>query len=288
MVRGTFSPVRAWHPTVGPASPPTLGVTNTMFVFEIVTPGTWLQLADNEAAHRVENLLRNLKSQFFEANTALNLFHTERSRSNSPFRPDHDAVYERRREIERELGADRWPMPSFEERGEISFQAEVMAKREYWATGKLPRALESSVIFLYARAFLYALDAFDKFVGALCAEPGIPTAILSLKDKIGTEFPDLRGVRNSAHHLEDRARGLGTGGKPIDLKPVNNVLASGDNVRLLAMNCLLGNKYGATMADGHYGEIDVSPESLQKLQTILQAILEAFNWSGSKQHEPSL
>ena len=90
------------------------------------------------------------------------------------------------------------------------------------------------------------------------------------------------------HHLEDRARGLGTGGKLLDLKPVNNALASGNNVKLLAMNCLIGNKYGATMADGHYGEIDVSPESLQRLQKILQATLEAFRWSGSKQHEPRL
>lgn len=266
----------------------TLGVTITMFVFEIVTPGTWLQLAESEASHRVDSLLRNLKSQFFEANTALNLFHAERARSSSQTRPDHDAVYERRRQIERELGADGWPMPSFEERGEITFQAEVMAKREYWATGKLPRSLEFPVIFIYARAFLYSLDAFDKFVGALCTEPDIPTIIRSIKDQIGGEFPDLRGVRNSAHHLEDRARGIGTGGKTIDLKPVNNALVSGENVKLLAMNCLLGNKYGATMADGHYGEIDVSPESLQKLQIILQAILESFEWSGPKQHEPNL
>lgn len=259
-----------------------------MFVFEIFTPGTWLQLAEREATYRVDDLLRNLKSQFFEANSALNLFHAERIRSTPQPRPDHGAVYERRRQIEHELGADRWPMPSFEERNEISFQAEVTAKRAYWATGKMPRALESPIIFIYARAFLYALDNFDKFVGVLCTEPDIPKVISGLKDNIGVEFPDLRGVRNSAHHLEDRVRGLSTGGKVIDLKPMNNSLVSGQNIKVLAMNCLQGNKYGATMADGHYGEIEVSPESMQKLQKILQAILEAFEWSGSKQHEPSL
>ena len=265
----------------------TLGITNTMFVLEIVTPGTWLQNEDSDAGYQLDSLLRNLKSQFFEANTALNLFRVERGRPTQGT-PDLDVVYERRRQIEQDLGADRWPMPSIEERDEIRFQAEVISKREYWSTGKLPCALEFPAIFIYARAFLYALDAFDKFVGAICAESGAPPSIHSLKDRIGTEFPDLRGVRNSAHHLEDRARGLGTGGKPLDLKPVNNGLVSGANVKVLAMNCLIGNKYGATMADGHYGEIEVTVESLQKLQRILQDVLNGFHWSGSKQHEPSL
>jgi hypothetical protein len=41
------------------------------------------------------------------------------------------------------------------------------------------------------------------------------------------------------------------------------------------------------MADGHYGEVDVSPESMNHLQTILKEVLNSFKWKGSPQHKPS-
>jgi hypothetical protein len=40
------------------------------------------------------------------------------------------------------------------------------------------------------------------------------------------------------------------------------------------------------MADGHYGEVDVSPESMEKLQKIFQEVLMSFKWRGPLQHEP--
>lgn len=45
-----------------------------MFAFEIVTPGTWLDYGDWSWSRKIQNQLDSLKSQFFEANTALNLF----------------------------------------------------------------------------------------------------------------------------------------------------------------------------------------------------------------------
>ncbi|HSX89861.1 MAG TPA: hypothetical protein VLG17_17945, partial [Pseudomonas sp.] len=45
-----------------------------MFVFEIVTPGTWLDYDDKGWAWKTQNQLQSLESQFFEANAALNLF----------------------------------------------------------------------------------------------------------------------------------------------------------------------------------------------------------------------
>lgn len=45
-----------------------------MFVFEIITPGTWLDYDDRDWSWIIQNQLRSLESQFFEANAALNLF----------------------------------------------------------------------------------------------------------------------------------------------------------------------------------------------------------------------
>ena len=97
---------------------------------------------------------------------------------------------------------------------EARFEAEVRFKREQWSNGRIPREFEHNVPFLYARAFLYALDAFDKFLGVLSETKGSPEEVAKLHERMELAFPHLRGVRNSAQHLEDRARSLGAGGRP--------------------------------------------------------------------------
>lgn len=139
------------------------------------------------------------------------------------------------------------------------------------------------------RAFLYSLDAFDKFLTVLSCEPEVPDRIADMVKDVATAFPHLRGVRNTAQHLEDRSRGFGAGRNPapLGLKPVENEMISAPGGALI-LNSLNGSKYGSTMADGHYGEVDVSRESMQQLQRILHATLESFKWRGPKRHAPSI
>ena len=162
-------------------------------------------------------------------------------------------------------------------------------KREKWENGGIPREFEYNLPFLYARAFLYALDAFDKFLGVLAKEQNVPSEVANLHAQMAEYFPNLRGVRNTAQHLEDRARGLGAGRnpQPLELKPIINSFINAPSGGVLVLNNLNGSKYGSTMSDGHYGEIDVSPESMQRLQAVLQELLLLFKWRGPKQHAPS-
>ncbi|NMF88266.1 hypothetical protein [Aromatoleum petrolei] len=262
-----------------------------MFVFEITTPGTWLDYEDHDWSWRIEGLLRNLESQFFEANAALNLF--IQAQSSPPARPDRDQWKldarrrsEIRQQVEHEQGGqffvDHW--------SEIYFETEVRFKREQWSKGRMPREFAHNQAFIYARAFLYALDSFDKFLGVLSREPGVPQELVVTHSIISEFFPDLRGVRNTAQHLEDRARGLGAGRdpKPLDLKPIVSDAIHAPGGGVLVLNSLNGSKYGSTMADGHYGEVDVSPESMQKLHYILHEALALFRWKGPKRHSPSI
>ena len=65
-----------------------------MFVFEIVTPGTWLDHENSDWSWKIQNQLRSLESQFFEANAALNLFvHAQSIRSSFAHRKNckHDS-----------------------------------------------------------------------------------------------------------------------------------------------------------------------------------------------------
>lgn len=259
-----------------------------MYVFEIVTPGTWLDYDDKDWSWRIENQLRSLESQFFEANAALNLFVNAQSiRPQFADRDKWERDSHRRFEIQRAVEQERGDSMSRVQWDEIHFEAEVRFKREKWLNGDVPREFERTLPFIYARAFLYALDSFDKILGVLSKEANVPEQVAKFHAQIAEVFPHLRGVRNTAQHLEDRARGLGAGKNPLDLKPVTNNLIHAPGGGVLVLNCLNGSRYGSTMSDGHYGEIDVSPESMQRLQKILEGVLQSFRWHGSRRHAPS-
>ena len=261
-----------------------------MFVFEVVTPGTWLDYEDRDWAWKIQNLLRSLESQFFEANSALNLFLSAQStRPSFADGASWERDSQRRSEISRAVEQERGGAFSRENWDEISFEAEVRFKREKWSNGGVPREFEHNLPFIYARAFLYALDAFEKFLCVLAKEEGVPEQVARLHTQMGDEFPNLRGVRNSVQHLEDRARGLGAGRnpQPLDLKPVTNNMINAPGGGVLVLNSLNGTRYGSTMADGHFGEVDVSPKSMERLLVILDEVLRSFRWRGSRQHAPS-
>lgn len=261
-----------------------------MYIFEIVKPGTWLDYdeCDRDWTWEVEGILRNLENQFYEANLALNMFlqcleMDKQSFSSEQWEKDSNRRSEIRRSIEQKYN-NPYDHSLWEE---ISFETEIIFKREQWNSGKLPRVFQHNQRFMHARTFLYALDSFDKFLNVLKVKNNIPPAIAEIHERFGSSFSDLRGVRNTAQHIEDRSRGLGAGkNKKLDLKPINNQMIKSDGGALI-LNCLNGTKYGNTMADGHYGEVDVSLASMEILHSIFQEVLNAFQWKGSKSHLPN-
>lgn len=259
-----------------------------MFVFEIVFPGTWLDYEDRDWTWEVEGILRNLESQFFEANSALNLFvGAQAARPSFAGSDEWARDSQRRSEIISTLMRERTDSFCLENWEEIHFEAEVLFKREKWSNGNVPREFDYKLPFIYARTFLYALDYFEKHLRILEKETNVPAQISSLCAQMKEDFPDLTGVRDTSHHLEDRSRGLDRYGQPLDLKPVLNGAIHAPGGGVLILSSLNGTRYGSTMADGHFGEVDVSPESMMRLQRILEGVLQSFRWRGPKRHAPS-
>lgn len=261
-----------------------------MYIFEITTPGTWLDYPDRDWTWKIEGLLRNLQAQFFEANMALNLFEQAAVQQSAHFtreewQADANRRSEIRRQVEAEFDFDSSPL-SWDR---IAHEAELRFKREKWSQGHVPQELERNVVSIFARAFVYALDGFDKFLDVLAKEMGVPPRVSELSATIETLFPDLRGVRNTTQHLEDRSRGLGAGKnpKPMSLQPVENKLVHAPNGGVLILNALNGNRFGCTMSDGHYGEVEISPASVGALSDLLHEVLQCFQWKGPTQHAPS-
>lgn len=265
-----------------------------MYIFELVKPGTGINLEDREVAWKFNGLLGQLESAFYDANVSLNLFELEfelerarvtRLADYSLEQREKDALkrQELTHQVRQELG-----LSLYEFSDELNFEVDARLKREKWQHGEFPQSHRHRIIFLHAKSFLYALDTIDKFLKVMSDESGSPQEIKLLHTQIATDFPNLRGVRNSTQHLEDRARGLGAGRspQPLSLQPVNNGSIFAHQGALI-LSSLNGTKFGCTMADGHFGEVDVSPESMEKLKSIIQKTFNAFEWEGPKKHLPT-
>lgn len=259
-----------------------------MVIFEIVYPGTWIDYEDVKSS-AIIGLIHEMESQFFTANAALNLFNDAQNIAHhTSFSDDWKKDRERRFEIYREIESSLGEEISWQHREEINFEADIRLKREQWQNGNIPQKFKHMLPFMHARSFLYALDTFEKCLGVLCKEQCMPAELAVIHRRFLECFPNLRGLRNTNQHMEDRVRGLGAGQKPkpIELKPVTTGPIIAPNGNVIILNSLNNTTYGSIMADGHFGEVDISSRSMKHLQQMFQEVLESLNWCGPKRLAP--
>ena len=263
-----------------------------MHVFELTQLGNWLEgIADVDESRELEALLRLLVSCIDDAAISLALFEAAHS---APFEHRDQAQWETERQqeahirsrLESELPAglsveERWAADR-----RMDELARIEAKRERWRAGEIPSSYTHRLPFIHARTFLYALDSLQKSLGLIAKKPTAPAGVAIALASFETEFPTLRHVRDSAHHVEDRVQGRQFG-KPISLQPVENAFISAPAGGALIIDALLNNRYGGTLWDGSYGEVEVSPKSAAVATEIVQKVLDSFSWRGSPSHSPS-
>lgn len=250
---------------------------------EIEYPGTWIDFSTNELSWEIKNIISLIETSFTEATIALSFFDDEKSKNQYDISKSY---FEALSLVKQELIEKAQPLNK-----ETMFlynyeETEMKAKRKLWEMGFVPNTYSSSLVFIYAKTFLFSIDNIYKLIGSLCKYENIPNKILEVKSLFQIEFPDLIEVRNSAHHVEDRGRRLGKRAIPLDLKPIDNNMIKSSGGTLI-MSCLNGNKYGNTMADGFYGEVEVSLHSLNFVRDCIQKIINSFTWKGSKSYYPN-
>jgi hypothetical protein len=261
-----------------------------MFVFEIITPGTSLDHEDRVWSSSVEVQLQALRSRFFDANAALNLFiksrsgvHNHRSRVNLEI--DTQLRCEIQETLERE-----YVKPLTEENlHEIRFEAEVHLKREKWRKGVVPWEFEHRLPLVYARTFIQAVDGFDRVLEELTQVTNAPGKLLKLHGEMAERFPHLRILRSETRCMEQDIYDPGPDKKHQSWEPgpVNRRRNNVSHESSASLESLNGSRYSTNKADGQSVEIDISPESMHHLQVILEGVLLSFKWCGPKQHEPS-
>lgn len=258
-----------------------------MDIFELRYPGTWL---DNQSDdHHVMILLRELETHLADASVGLALFQQAQGRPRA--RP-HERAAQRQarvqalqRVLESQIPATLVPQQRFEAIRDTHESADLQARREQWAAGQVPGDYENRLFFIYAHTVLFALENISKTLSVLTDRMPVPAGVGAARDGYAQALPDLVHVRDTAHHIEDRARGLDRNRNPLVLQPVNNgsINAPGGAV---VLSSLCDDRLGYTASDGSLREVEISAQSVAAAQTAIQQSLDAFSWRGPSQTIP--
>lgn len=256
-------------------------------IAELIYPGFRLSSEDKKWAFEIAKLISQLKSELEVAAVSLHLFINEQeniAQRSSRMGEVDDIDTERAMKRYQEL-IDRI---KDESRADIVLaeieKSKINEKREEWASGALPKTYEDKLIFVYAKSFILSVDMIGKLLKTLRTEPGVTEAVGIQEQEFYKQFPDLKNVRDSEMHQEERVKGK-TRGKEIDIKPINTRMIKSDG-KILVSSSLDGNLFSATMADGHLGQVEVSAESLFIARDCIQNVINAFQWEGYPYHHP--
>lgn len=263
-----------------------------MIIVEWTKPGIWIKGLDRDDAFRIEGQIRSLEDMVAEANVVLNLFEqTQLSEITSEtVRAEYEARAKINREVKAELSLDsiatrqeatQGATTEYEKRQAI---VDYQVRHRLWRSGFLPRVFLHKKPFIFAKAFIHALDLFGKFLGDIAEDQAAPNDIQDIRDRYFEALPDLQEVRNSIQHAEDRSKGM-VRGRKIDLKKIDKSkfpVGAG-----LINSGLYGNKYGTTMKDGHYGAVDITADTIMIMRCALLEVYCTFEWKGGEQLFPT-
>jgi hypothetical protein len=232
-------------------------------------------------------IFTNLKAAFVEATVALNSFEIEHAREPESDESASDAEWHRLREVESqlegELGASRFDIKA---RLKIMLRAKTVVQREKWQAGKTPEDFQRIRHSLYAKSFLFAIDRISMLLAAMerlpCSRVEVAKAAATFKANV----PDLRGVRNSSAHIDERIQGIGGNRKPLTLQPVNEPEIQAPLGGVFLSEAFLNRRFSSTMGDGHLGTVEVSPETLEHAREAIQSCIDVFTWHGFPEYIP--
>jgi hypothetical protein len=262
-----------------------------MHVLTLRLPGTWLEVdMAPEIRREAEALFFLLESALADVAVSLALF--EQSRAGIAYERDDQeglrlAEQTVRARYEIALSRETDPDTTWAMAMAINQQLRAEVQSARWEAGDVPRSYRHRLPFLYAKAFTYALDTIAKTLRTLQNLEGASPAAGDASDTFGQALPQLIHVRDSAHHPEDRVRGKDGRGRRIALQPIVNDAINAPGAGVLVIDQLINDRYGGTLADGSYGEVEVSLRSATLAQQAIQAALDAWTWKGWSRTAPS-
>ncbi len=118
---------------------------------------------------------------------------------------------------------------------------------------------------IYASSFVLSLDAISKILEVLKNHLHPPCSAVQYIFEYESNFGELKFIRDSIAHIEDRIRGVDKNQRII---PTNILILGSFNER----------RFGYTGSDRNLHEIEIAESTLFTAQRIIQKIINAYNW----------
>jgi hypothetical protein len=118
---------------------------------------------------------------------------------------------------------------------------------------------------IYATAFVYSLDSISKLLSAINDHLTPPDSVRLLISEYEGCFGNLKNIRDSIAHIEDRGRGLDRNKKAL-------------LSHFLVLGCMNERRFEYTGNDGKIYGVEISEPTLLLAHRILQAIINAYVW----------
>ena len=229
-------------------------------------------------APQIETLFDILDLALADATLAIIFFQDSRRAQQEaecgPAESHHDATSERLAALARDLAESTGEELTAAVESMLSVQMDRVATEIY--VRRVP--------FLHARSFVFALDQIAKTFRVLVDMDGLPASanrnnLTAVLEEWNNVFPHLKGLRDTAHHVEDRVRGVGRNGKPLELKAVNAPGIQAAERTAIFIDMLDGDDvYSGTFANGEYGGVPVTLASLDVAVSCVRRFVGAFVW----------
>jgi hypothetical protein len=260
----------------------------TLYVFELTWPGTWLDDLPKQVAFEVETMLLLLESALADAAVSLELFEAEQAAAAAM----HGTARNGRTSV---LLKQRWWFDSrvnwrltCHSRSVGDWTSRYVSGHKLRPSGRAGSRGSSLMPTRIAcrsctPSRACTLDTIAKTLRTLARMPGLPAGVAQARDDFEARFPTLVAIRDSAHHPEDRIRGVrGRAGRetPIATQPILSGAIHAPSGGVIVLDMLDNNRYGGTLADGTYGEVEISAETVAGARQVIQQVVDAFSWRG--------
>ncbi len=160
------------------------------------------------------------------------------------------------------------------EKNEIYAQAQSEIYRAAWDAGYVPISYRHMAASINAHAVVYALDGIGLALRRLARLDKMPTGVSTARDDYKKALPELQLVRDSAHHVDNRAVGLDRNGNPV-------------NAGMTALGPLSDNRLCYTGEDGQLHEQEISETPIHIAQKAIQKAIDSLDWYGPAKIAPS-
>ncbi|MCW6031621.1 hypothetical protein [Pantoea sp. JK] len=257
---------------------------------ELIKPGTWVKIENKETQREVETLLNNIITNFYDANISLIEFeeynqrsHESKSKGISPMKE----YFRKLDALQHKLTQENPELNSYENHGTLKLKSTTILNREAWQTGILPSNFLTAKTRIFARSFIYALDGVENALNKLSKPPLEADGVTQIYDKFKEKFKTNKDIRDSAHHQEDRARFIGKYNRKFKAQSLPNGLSKGDG-QIFTAGLLIGTNFTYTTHTGENLGTEISEATMDELQSLVQMLLEAYDWIGPPVYHPEL